>query len=29
MQTLIKAETKKSNMRFNLEFFMMSHYFDS
>jgi hypothetical protein len=29
MQDIIKEETKKSGMRFTLEYFMMSHYFDS
>ena len=27
--TIVKAETKKSNMRFTLDYFMMSHFFDN
>lgn len=26
--TIIKAETQKSTMKFGLEYFMMSHYYD-
>ena len=29
MMTIVKAETKKSNMRFTLDYFMMSHFFDN
>jgi protein SEY1 len=29
MMGIVKAETKKSNMRFTLEYFMMSHYYEN
>jgi hypothetical protein len=28
MQGIIKAETQKSNIRFTLEYMMMSHYYE-
>ena len=29
MMGIVRAETKKSSLKFNLEYFMMSHYYEN